>query len=221
MHCVVAQSAVPTRIKICGFTRLEEAQAAIELGVDAIGLNFWAGSKRRCSLEVARAIAVLARGRARAVGVFVDASERDIRWTLEETGVEWVQLHGDEPPELLRTLLPNAYRAVREAGELGLERIAAAPGVEVLLDASVPGQMGGTGVRADWQLAERAARTRPLWLAGGLNPTNVSDAVLRVRPLGVDVASGVESAPGVKSVGAMREFVNRVRGADAEVGRAF
>lgn len=198
-------------IKICGITRVEDAANALALGVDAIGLNFWAGSKRRCELEVAREIVQLSRGRARVVAVVVDMSSLEIAALRAETGIEWVQLHGNEEAELVRTCLPAAYVAIRASGETGWLKALAAPGIEVLLDAEVEGMKGGTGAVADWALAERIARARPLWLAGGLKPENVRQAIEVVGPMGVDVASGVELAPGVKDAAAMRAFVEAVR----------
>jgi phosphoribosylanthranilate isomerase len=200
-----------TSIKICGVARVEDAERALALGVDAIGLNFWSGSKRRVDVEVAREIARMAAGRARVVAVVVDASLEEIADIRARTGIAWVQLHGDEEPDVVRACLPAAYAAVRASGEEGWRAAAAAPGIEVLLDASVAGAKGGTGVTADWALAARIARARPLWLAGGLTPSNVVAAIARVAPMGVDCASGIESAPGVKDAAAMEAFVREVR----------
>lgn len=202
-----------TAIKICGVTRAEDAERALSLGVEAIGLNFWAGSKRRCDVEVAREIVQLAGARARVVAVVVDVTLEEIAELRSRTGIEWVQLHGDEPPELVRACLPTAYAAVRAQGEEGWRAALAAPGIEVLLDAHVAGMKGGTGEKADWALAARIASTRPLWLAGGLHASNVADAIAAVRPMGVDCASGIESAPGVKDAAAMEAFVRAVRAA--------
>ncbi|MDQ3034984.1 MAG: phosphoribosylanthranilate isomerase [Myxococcota bacterium] len=201
-----------TAIKICGVARVEDAERALALGVDAIGLNFWSGSKRRCELEVAREIVTLAEGRARVVAVVVDATLEEILELRARTGVRWVQLHGDEGPEVLRACLPAAYGVVRSSGEQGWRAAIATPGIEVLLDASVAGMKGGTGTIADWALASRIATVRPLWLAGGLTAHNVAAAIEAVRPMGVDCASGVESAPGVKDAAEMEAFVRAVRG---------
>jgi phosphoribosylanthranilate isomerase len=202
-----------TAIKICGVTRLEDADLAVGLGADAIGLNFWAGSKRRCEVDVAREIVSHVGTRARVVAVVVDASLEELAALRARTGIAWVQLHGDEDARFVRACLPAALRAVRAAGEAGLCEALAAPGLEVLLDASVPGEKGGTGVVADWALAARVARERPLWLAGGLVPGNVAEAIAQVRPMGVDVASGVERVPGVKDREKLEAFVRAVRGA--------
>lgn len=200
-----------TAIKICGITTAEDAESALALGVEALGVNLWSGSKRRCSPEVARAIVRLAEGRARVIAVVVDASLDEIARARSELGIEWVQLHGDEPDDVVRAALPRALKAVRARGEAGYAEALRAPGIEVLLDASVPGEMGGTGVRADWALAARVARERPLWLAGGLDAGNVAEAIAQVRPMGVDVASGVERAPGQKDRAKLEAFVRAVR----------
>lgn len=206
-----------TRIKVCGVTRLADAVDCVEAGVDTIGLNFWHGTKRRVAVETARSIVEALRDRAELVAVFVDATEAEIRATLEATGIEWAQLHGSEPRALLERFLPKAYKAIGVPRDATPEDVAARaasfPGEHLLLDASVPGAMpGGTGHTFDWSLAERIARTRKLTLAGGLTPENVADAVRAVRPYRVDVASGVESAPGVKDPLKVRALVSAVRG---------
>lgn len=199
-----------TAIKICGVTSLDDAERALALGVDAIGVNFWSASKRRCELDVARAIAERAAGRARVVAVFVDATYQEIARVRSETGIAWAQLHGDEPIALARACLPHVVRVVRDEASAR-----EAPGIEVLLDApALRGAPGGTGRLADWVLARRIARSRSLWLAGGLTPENVARAIAEVRPMGVDVASGIERAPGVKDAARMEAFVRAVRGAE-------
>jgi phosphoribosylanthranilate isomerase len=195
-----------TAIKFCGLTRADDAEAAIALGVDALGLNFWPGSPRRCGVGEARAIVERVAGRARVVAVVVDASLPEIEALRGATDIEWVQLHGREGDELVRACLPSAYKAVKDEASAR-----AAPGDEVLLDADVPGKLGGTGERADWDAAARVARARKTWLAGGLAAGNVAEAIARVRPYGVDVASGIESAPGIKDRAKMEAFVRAVR----------
>lgn len=179
----------------------------IEAGVDAIGLNFWPRSVRRCSEQTARQIADAVAGRALLVGVFVDAQEEEITRLRAALDLGCVQLHGAEPPALVARFLPHAYKAlrVRDAGVLAEARTF--PGEHVLLDAYVPGAPGGTGATFDWNLAAQVARERKLTLAGGLTPRNVADAVRAVRPYCVDTASGVESAPGVKDPQLVRAFV--------------
>lgn len=199
------------RTKICGITTVEDALACADAGASALGLNFWPRSVRRCELEVARAIVDAVGDRARIVAVFVDAERDAIERVLGETGIEWVQLHGDEPPELVRALLPHAYKAVHLVDDTSVAEALRMPGDELLVDASVPGMPGGTGRTCDWSRAARLARERRVWLAGGLTPENVADAIARVVPFGVDVASGVERAPGVKDHARVRAFVDAVR----------
>jgi phosphoribosylanthranilate isomerase len=200
------------RVKVCGVTSIADALMCVAAGVDAIGLNFWPGSVRRCAEDVAREIADAVAGRALLVGVFVDAPEAEIARIYAAVGLGCVQLHGAEPPELVARFLPHAYKAlrVRDAGVLA--EVRAFPGEHVLLDAYVPGAVGGTGATFDWSLAAQVARERKLTLAGGLTPRNVGEAVRAVQPYCVDTASGVESAPGVKDAGLVRAFVAATKG---------
>jgi phosphoribosylanthranilate isomerase len=199
------------QIKICGVTRAEDVDAALTLGVQAIGLNFWARSPRYVDATTARRLAERIGGRARIVGVFVDAPLEDMIAMRDAVGLDAVQLHGAEPDEVLRALLPHAYRAVRLAGAADVARALAAPGDEVLIDAAgaLP---GGTGQLADAELAARVAAGRRTWLAGGLSSANVAARIAAVMPYGLDVASGVESAPGLKDAARMEAFVRAVRG---------
>lgn len=198
-------------VKACGLTSVEDARMCVDAGVDALGLNFWPGTPRRVDTAVARAI-VEAFPRVESVGVFVDASLEEIRRLRDEVGFEWVQLHGDEDASVVEALGPKAYKALGIAGQDDLARVAAYPGPRVLLDARVPGAMpGGTGHTFDWALAVAVARERELTLAGGLTPTNVAQAIARVRPHRVDVASGIERAPGLKDPDLVHAFVQAVR----------
>ncbi|MFW6087548.1 MAG: phosphoribosylanthranilate isomerase [Myxococcota bacterium] len=201
-----------TEVKICGVTSVADARMCVAAGADAIGINFWTGSKRHCPPEVAEAIARAVGGRALLVGVFVDADLATVRRTLEGAGVPWAQLHGDEPPELVQALLPHAYKALRVADRDVTQVARRYPGRHLLLDALVPGEKGGTGHTFDWRIATDLARERLLTLAGGLTPANVAEAIATVRPHRVDVASGVESAPGKKDPAKVRAFVEAARG---------
>lgn len=204
-----------TRVKVCGITRFEDAEACVAEGVDTLGLNFWHGTKRRISLDVARRIVEAFSSHAEIVGVFVDETLEGIRATKDETGIEWVQLHGDEPPELVAALLPKAFKAIGVRSEDPLAEVRRYPGEHVLLDAMVQGAMpGGTGVAFDWKLACAVAHERKLTLAGGLRPENVGEAIRIVRPYRIDVASGVELAPGIKDRARVRALVAAVREAD-------
>ena len=183
----------------------------VQVGVDALGLNFWAGTPRRVDTEVARSI-VEAFPDTEMVGVFVDATMDEVRALRARVGFDWVQLHGDEPPEVVEALGPRAYKALGVSGADDIARVGLYPGERILLDARVPGAMpGGTGHAFDWDLAVEVARKRKLTLAGGLRPDNVAEAIARVRPHRVDVASGVESAPGVKDPALVEAFVRAAR----------
>ena len=198
-------------VKICGLTTVDDAVRCIDLGADAIGLNFWGGSPRCVDIATAREIVEAAGDRVTMVGVFVDFTLDQVREILRETGIRWAQLHGDEPPELVAELLPNAYKAIGVKDGSAIELARSYPGEHLLLDASVPGMPGGTGRTFDWDIASAVAQERKLTLAGGLTPDNVAEAVRVVQPIRVDVASGVESAPGLKDPGLVRRFIEAAR----------
>jgi len=200
-------------LKVCGITSVEDAQMCVTAGVDAIGVNFWPGSPRRCDERIAADIVAAVNGHVTVVGVFVDAPIAEIRRVLVRTGIEWAQLHGDEPADVLEALLPTAFKAVRVRDEASVRVAQACPGDRLLIDASVDGLVGGTGTLADWTLARRIAESRPVILAGGLTAENVGEAFAAVHPFGVDVASGVERAPGQKDPVKVRAFVHAVRAA--------
>ena len=201
-----------TRIKMCGITRLEDALTCVEAGVDALGFNFWSGSKRHVTLAQAEEIArVLPPGVLR-VGVFVRAAPAEVRATVTAVGLGAVQLHGDEDPAEYATVGAPLWQVLRI--ESALPEAASAHASEVLLDAKVEG-FGGGGRAFDWSLARGAGRYGvPFWLAGGLTPANVGEAVRKAKPPGVDVASGVESRPGMKDPALVRAFVAAVRAAE-------
>ena len=200
-------------VKICGLTTRDDALRCIEEGADAIGLNFWPGSPRRIDIPTARVIVEAGTDHAQMLGVFVDFSLDQVREIMRETGIGWAQLHGAEPPQLLADLLPHAYKAigVKDGSAIALAR--SYPGEHLLLDASVPGVPGGTGRTFDWAIAAEVAKERKLTLAGGLTQDNVAEAVRVVQPFRVDVASGVESAPGRKDPELVRRFVEAAKGA--------
>lgn len=200
-------------VKICGLTAVDDALRCIEAGADALGLNFWPGSPRCVDVPTAREIVEATTDRAQIVGVFVDFDLARIRAILSDCEIAWAQLHGQEPPELVAALLPTAYKALGVTDGSAVERAREYPGEHLLLDASVPGMPGGTGRTFDWSIAAEVARERKLTLAGGLNPDNVADAVEQVRPFRVDVASGVESAPGRKDPERVRRFIEAAKNA--------
>jgi len=199
-------------VKICGITRAQDAELCVAAGADAIGLNFHPRSPRCVTPEVARVLAATIAGRALVVGVFVDAPYEVIVRVKTEVGLGCVQLHGDEPPELLSRLLPHAYKAIRVRDEGSIAAARRYGGEHILLDAYVPGEPGGTGHTFNWALATRLASERRVTLAGGLTPENVAQAIAAVRPYCVDVASGVESAPGIKDPGKVRAFIAAAKG---------
>jgi phosphoribosylanthranilate isomerase len=206
--------AASVQVKICGITRTADAVAAVDAGADAVGLMFYERSRRWVTLERAREVAeLLPAGMAR-VGVFVDAEEGTIRRAIEECGLTTLQFHGDESLAFCERFRPlRIWKAFRVTGPEVLGFMAKFETDAWLLDAAVPGQLGGSGERFDWELAVQAkALGRPIVLAGGLTPENVGEAVERVRPYAVDVSSGVESAPGVKDAAKMRAFVAAAKG---------
>ena len=204
-----------TKIKICGIKTITDALAAVDAGADLIGFNFYPKSPRYVEVGMVRNIMSVMRriGRVACVGVFVNASTAEILATLDTLGLNLAQLHGDEPPATLKALHGKAFKAFRGIPSTidGFERQDAPA---FLVDASVKGVYGGSGVTADWDGAAELAKKYPLLLAGGLTPENVAEAVSRVKPWGVDVASGVESAPGEKDPSRMRAFVQAVRDAE-------
>lgn len=200
------------RVKICGFTRSQDVRDALDAGVDALGFNLARGP-RRIGLEQAIALSALVPPLAQTVLLFVDAPEDAILAAAAATRCGAVQLHGDEPPELadrLRRRLP-VIKAFRIGSSADLDRARGYPADAVLLDAAVAGAHGGTGTA--WNHALLAGRDpgAPVILAGGLRPDNVAGAIAAAHPWGVDTASGVESAPGIKDAGLMRSFVAAAR----------
>jgi len=200
---------VRTRVKICGITRAADAALCLEAGVDALGFNFWPGSKRHIRPAEAEAIAATLPAGVLRVGVFVRAAPSEVREVVRRVGLGAVQLHGDEDPAEYREVGAALWQVLRV--ERALPEYPSASADAVLLDARVEG-FGGGGRPFDWAVASGArAWTQPVWLAGGLTPENVALAVRTVQPWGVDVASGVESAPGVKEPARVRAFIAAVR----------
>jgi len=220
---------MPGSIKICSLREVEHARFVLDAGADLFGLIFVPGVRRMVSPERAREIVEAVRTdrsskNPRAVGVFVDATANQINRITRLVGLDIVQLHGHEPPNLLSQLDAPAIKAVRPglgASVTDVESIirrfgnAAHPPIAYLVDGYHESHHGGEGVRADWSLAADLATRWPLMLAGGLTPDNVSDAISAVRPLGVDVSSGVET-DGIKDTNKIGAFV-----ANARSGFAF
>ncbi len=201
------------KVKVCGVTSVADAAGCLEAGADAVGINCYRPSPRYCPEDVALEIASALGPDAIVVGVFVDAGYQEICALRDRVGFGCVQLHGRESPELLASLLPHAYKALRVRGPEAVQQAARFGGEKILLDAYVPGVPGGTGAVFDWEVARRIAGQRSVVLAGGLTPSNVAQAVVQVRPYAVDVASGVEAAPGKKDMAMVRAFVQAAKGA--------
>lgn len=198
------------RIKICGLTRAGDAVAAAALGADAIGLNFWPGSRRFVRPEAARAIVAALPPLVTAVGVFVNQPEEEIRAVVAASGIQAIQLHGDEPPALAARLPLPVVKAL-PADRLDAAASFLSAGVRALLVDTPTSGHGGSGRTFDWSLLAGLPPGVPFLLAGGLTPENVARAVRAVRPFAVDVASGVEESPGVKDPDRMSRFVLAVR----------
>jgi phosphoribosylanthranilate isomerase len=205
------------RVKICGITNEDDARAACEAGADSLGFNFYRESPRHVTANEVAKIRPHLPGKVEAVGVFVNAGMCEVATLSETLSLDAVQLHGDETPQRVAELAANVVviKAFRVGPDFLLETLDEyARASAFLLDAAETGQYGGTGRTNDWALARSAARTRRIILAGGLNAGNVAAAIHFVRPYGVDVASGVESKPGKKDQGRLREFIQEVRRAE-------
>jgi phosphoribosylanthranilate isomerase len=194
-----------TAIKICGITRREDAELAASLGASYVGFVLWSDSPRAASLDAVRAITPKLPKSVTPVGVFVDPTADEVS-AAADAGIQMAQIYSDVPSFLRGVTIP-VVRAVH----LAIDRI---DGVEpdiadelVLLDAHDPVKRGGTGQTVDWRRAALIARSRRIFLAGGLTPSNVGQAISEVRPFAVDVASGVESRPGIKDHGLLRAFM--------------
>jgi phosphoribosylanthranilate isomerase len=216
------------RIKICGITRPDDAALAARAGADAIGINFYAGSKRFVEAELAKKIAAAVPDSVAKVGVFVNASAAEIRNLAAEVPLDFVQLHGDEPPEIFGELYDlqviKAFRC-RDSGFVNVVRFLSQTAANerpraVLVDAYHHAEYGGTGVALDWTEVGRQKEMlgdMPIVLAGGLNPDNVARAIRLARPQGVDTASGVESSPGVKDAAKVEAFIQNATRAYDEI----
>jgi phosphoribosylanthranilate isomerase len=206
------------RVKICGVRSIEEAEAAIEAGADALGFNFWPRSPRYISHEAARGVIRRVSPLIPAVGVFVNEDPRRIAEIVSDAGLSAVQLHGDETPGFCAGLGSiKMIKAIRVSNDFDCASIADYPVGMVLLDASVKGSYGGTGKVFDWRVAVEAKRYARIMLAGGLTAENVAEAVVRVGPAAVDVCSGVEAEPGRKDLDKVRRFVAEVARANAMI----
>jgi phosphoribosylanthranilate isomerase len=211
-----------TRVKICGITNVEDARAACEAGVDAIGLNFYPRSPRALSVEKAVELRALIPSGVQVFGVFVNAEAGEVMKMFREVRLDALQLHGDESPTTVAKLagIAPVFKALKVGPDFSAATLESYPDVSGFLFDTAnteAGQYGGTGRLADWGVAQQAARSHKVILAGGLNAENVAAAILQVRPYGVDVASGVETSPGAKDHAQLREFIREARRADQEL----
>ena len=211
------------KIKICGITNLDDATLAVNLGADALGFIF-APSPRRISPETARDIIRHIPPFVKSVGVFVDEDPESMDKIIAFCGIDLVQLHGDEPPEICDRFMPRTIKALRIADESVIRSAEVYKGKvkALLLDSYSEKMAGGTGKGFNWDMAIsiRDSAGIPIILAGGLGPSNIEEAISRVRPYAVDVNSGVEERPGKKSPRLMEDLfkkISKIRSQKTEV----
>lgn len=209
-----------TAIKICGLTNLADARFAAQAGADLLGFIFYEPSPRYVPpqrvKEIIAALQSELTNRPRYVGVFVNAGLEAIAETIATCGLDLVQLHGDEAPELIDHFQGLAFKAFKprslSEAEEGVRRyLAQTTAPHIMLDTYHPQLHGGTGHTADWALAAQIAKQHPLLLAGGLNPDNITSAIEAVHPWGVDASSGLEATKGKKDHAKVKAFVQKVR----------
>jgi phosphoribosylanthranilate isomerase len=206
---------MPVKVKICGITNLLDAKAAAEAGADVLGFMFYEKSPRSISCEAAAAITRELPPFIIKAGVFVDAPEDNVLRAIRECGLNLLQFHGEETPDYCLQFGIMSMKAFRVRDADSLQALRQYPTEAWLLDAYTPGKLGGTGEVFNWDLA-REARTwgRPIFLAGGLTPDNVAEAIERAQPYAVDVSSGVEAAPGRKDHARIKAFIQAAQQAE-------
>lgn len=204
-----------TRVKICGFTQVDDAVAAANLGVDAIGLVFYPKSKRYVSIEQAVNIVNVLPAFVSVVALFVDAKETQIRDVLSNVSIDCIQFHGDEAAEDCRIYDKPFIKALTMKAELNMTEMAAQyyDASALLLDAYHPDMKGGSGTQFDWDLMPKNCAL-PIILAGGLHAGNAAQAIQQVKPYALDVSSGVEVDKGVKGVAKMAAFIKAINKGD-------
>jgi phosphoribosylanthranilate isomerase len=202
------------KVKICGVTNVADALAAAEAGADMIGLNFYEQSPRQISLATAVEISHALPPLVLRVGVFVNPAEALVMRAISECNLSLLQFHGDETSEFCTQFGLMSLKAFRIRDSESLQQLATYQTNAYLLDAHSPSGLGGTGEKFNWDLAVEAQKFgKPIFLAGGLTPENVGEAVKKVRPFALDVSSGVESAPGKKDTAKVWAFIQAVRAA--------
>jgi phosphoribosylanthranilate isomerase len=200
-------------VKICGLTNAEDARVALEAGADYLGFVIYEKSPRGVTVErMAEILAELGDG-VRAVGVFVNEPSSKVDGIVRRCHLHAAQIHGDEAPGSFNAFSHRVWRAVWIQDGVALPPPPEWPADRYVIDAAVPGLYGGSGVKADWDVASSLADRYPAMLAGGLRPDNVVDAIRCVSPMGVDVSSGVEAEPGRKDHDAVRAFVAAAKSA--------
>ncbi len=204
-----------TRVKICGITRSEDAQVAVDAGADALGFVFYAPSPRAIDVDAAAEVIAGLPAFVTTTALFVDPEPDLVERVIAATGVDLLQFHGNESPAFCDRFARPWIKALRMKPALDLTATAAqySGGRGILLDAYRPGVPGGTGDTFDWARIPEALRGQII-LAGGLTPDNVGRAVRDVRPYAVDVSGGVEQSRGIKDPARVRAFIDAVRRAD-------
>jgi phosphoribosylanthranilate isomerase len=203
-----------TFVKICGITNLPDALAAIEAGADALGFNFYSSSPRYIAPQTAREIVDQLPDGVLKVGVFVnERSPESLRRIMNETGIDALQLHGDESPDYCRVLSDQyVIKALGVGDDFDVQHALVYDVKAIMLDAKALRLHGGTGQVIDWSIAEKVSRLIPrLFLAGGLSPANVQQAIASVKPYGVDACSALEDIPGKKNHKLLHSFIKAVR----------
>ncbi|MEK7706136.1 MAG: phosphoribosylanthranilate isomerase [Myxococcota bacterium] len=204
-------------VKICGVTTPGDIDLVHAAGADAVGINVWPQSPRAVSAHDAQALVEYARGRLATVLVTVDETAAQLRCWLDEVRPDYLQLHGNEPDALVTDFAPHAYKAIGIASSADVARALVVPGDVVLIDTHDARRRGGTGQPIAGDLDVEVCRARRCMLAGGLRVENVRERILRAHPWGVDVASGVECAPGRKDAELVLAFVRAARQAWQEL----
>jgi len=199
------------KVKICGMTQLKDALFAVEQGVDAVGFIFYKKSPRAVTMKTVREIIKKLPPLVETVGVFVNESAERVNKMADYCGLDLVQLHGEESPAFCRKIRRRVIKAFRVKDLQSIKQLSKFPVSGFLLDTFSDNLHGGTGKTFDWNLALPAKKIGPVILAGGLTPSNIRQAVRRVRPYGVDVCSGVEKSSGIKDLEKVRAFLKNIR----------
>lgn len=198
-------------VKICGITNLEDAERAVDIGVDALGFIFVPASPRYVTIEHAASIISCLPSTVQKVGVFVNEEKQKIDSVIEQTGITQIQLHGDELPEDVAAFSVPVWKVFRVSPSFDVASIEKYSVSAYLLDAFSTNAYGGTGKTFDWRIAIEAKKYGSIILSGGLNPQNIAVAVRTVKPFGIDVNSGIESAPGKKDFAKLKMLFDELK----------